>query len=202
MHAADVMLKLASLLEMSGVVRVLIVQGRLRRSTSDFKPDNGRSAIDGNIALLAVVLAAAVHDFEHPGFSNNFMVQIGHDIAFRFNDQHVIENHSLFRALDLMRNPAYNFDAEMRPSQRFRLRQKIITLVLSTDMSRHFEFMTTMKSKVLGDPAVQAAIASRPPAIDRQGSVVGSPRLPPLPCMRGGPPAGGEHYASCTSVVR
>jgi hypothetical protein len=59
---------------------------------------------------LAVILAAAIHDAGHPGVDNNFMIQQEDDLARNFNDQHVLEMHSLNLTLRVMHdNPEMNF---------------------------------------------------------------------------------------------
>merc|ERR1712187_607948 len=42
---------------------------------------------------LALLLAALGHDIEHPGRTNNFLVNTQSDLAFVYNDISVLENH-------------------------------------------------------------------------------------------------------------
>lgn len=53
--------------------------------------------------LMTYVLSAACHDVEHPGFNNLYLVETRHDIAIRYNDNSVLENHHIattFRTLN------------------------------------------------------------------------------------------------------
>jgi hypothetical protein len=39
-----------------------------------------------------------VHDFEHPGYSNQFVIRTKHPLAIRYSDRSVLENHHLAAA--------------------------------------------------------------------------------------------------------
>lgn len=48
--------------------------------------------------IFAVFVANIIHDFEHPGYSNQFIVRTKHPIAIRYSDNCVLENHHLAAA--------------------------------------------------------------------------------------------------------
>ena len=53
--------------------------------------------------LMTYTLAGACHDVEHPGFNNLFLMETRHEIANRYNDVAVLENHHIattFRVLN------------------------------------------------------------------------------------------------------
>ena len=52
--------------------------------------------------VLSLLLAAAIHDFDHPGYTNNFLVTTGHKLAILYNDRSVLENHHVASAWQLM----------------------------------------------------------------------------------------------------
>jgi cGMP-inhibited 3',5'-cyclic phosphodiesterase A len=59
---------------------------------------------------LAILTAAGVHDFEHPGVNNVFLQKMQDPIAIRYNDLSVLENHHIAAAFELMmRKPANNW---------------------------------------------------------------------------------------------
>jgi len=101
-----------------------------------------------NILLLSAILAAVVHDFKHPGLSNNFQVATNSEISMEFNEQHVLENMSLNRALTSLRTEEFNFMRSMSKADQKDIYSTVIKLVLATDMSRHFEIVAAFKSKV------------------------------------------------------
>jgi hypothetical protein len=85
---------------------------------------------------LACLLAAAVHDHEHLGLNNEFLVRTRHSRATTYNDQHVNEHHHVASAFAVLHRPECNFLADM-PEDDFRqLRNIVIELVLGTDMAK------------------------------------------------------------------
>ena len=44
---------------------------------------------------LASFIACMIHDYEHPGYSNQFVVRTKHPLAIRYSDCSVLENHHL-----------------------------------------------------------------------------------------------------------
>lgn len=58
-------------------------------------PGGGTAGTDllSSYDVLAGLFAAAIHDYQHPGVSNAFLVRTKHPIALRYNDMAVLENH-------------------------------------------------------------------------------------------------------------
>lgn len=50
-----------------------------------------------------------VHDFEHGGLTNDFLVNSLDGLAVRYNDRSPLENHHLAAAFTLMRQPDFDF---------------------------------------------------------------------------------------------
>jgi len=129
-HAADVTARLGTILHTSGIARRML-------STGDM----------GAVKLLAVILAAAIHDYEHPGHTNQYAVVMGLKQAKIYNDKNVYENWSVYRALAHMDMPSFPFYAF---PFRHELRTSIIKFVLATDMSSHFDQVGNAKNTLLG----------------------------------------------------
>lgn len=47
-------------------------------------------------------MAAAIHDFEHPGVNNAFLINSESDLALKYNDTSVLENYHASRAFEVM----------------------------------------------------------------------------------------------------
>lgn len=90
---------------------------------------------------FAVYFAAIIHDYDHPGLTNWFLVQSRHLIAFSHNDISVLENHHLSEAFKLLQRPENNFVHKFSPKQFLLWRRRVIDLVLSTDMTKHFDVL-------------------------------------------------------------
>ncbi|MPC24586.1 Calcium/calmodulin-dependent 3',5'-cyclic nucleotide phosphodiesterase 1C [Portunus trituberculatus] len=51
-----------------------------------------------DVEILATLVAALIHDFEHTGTTNNFHVMSGSETAILYNDRAVLENHHICAA--------------------------------------------------------------------------------------------------------
>jgi len=96
--------------------------------------------------VLSLFLAAAVHDYDHPGYTNNFLIQTRHSLAILYNDRSVLENHHVAAAWKLLiSDPKLNFLANLDPTLSSSIRDNTIELVLSTDMAQHNCYLTRWK---------------------------------------------------------
>ncbi|XP_019409805.1 PREDICTED: calcium/calmodulin-dependent 3',5'-cyclic nucleotide phosphodiesterase 1A isoform X3 [Crocodylus porosus] len=97
------------------------------------------------LEILAMIFAAAVHDYEHTGTTNNFHIQTRSDVAILYNDRSVLENHHVSAAYRLMQEEEMNILANLSKDDWRELRSLVIEMVLSTDMSGHFQQIKTMR---------------------------------------------------------
>jgi hypothetical protein len=98
--------------------------------------------------LLAVMIAAVFHDADHPGTNNAFLVATGHEWALLYNDQAVLENHSSAVCFRIMAsNSAVNILSALSPSDFAEVRKTIISCILITDMTRHFELVSKYQTR-------------------------------------------------------
>ncbi|KAJ9531728.1 hypothetical protein QJQ45_021878, partial [Haematococcus lacustris] len=112
------------------------------------------------LTQLACLLAAAVHDLEHQGLTNDYLIASEHPLAQLYNDRSPMENHHLTRMFALLRVPEYAFlTSSMKRTDRALLRKIIIDQVLATDMRSHFS-LTTQFSTLhrLGSPPPLASL--------------------------------------------
>lgn len=86
--------------------------------------------------VFVLVLTAAVHDYNHAGFTNAFLVQTEHPIAVMFSDDSVLERHHLYSIFQVLQEPATEIMANFTRTQRRYVRSSMIKLVLSTDLAR------------------------------------------------------------------
>lgn len=84
---------------------------------------------------LAGLLAAIVHDYEHEGVSNDFLVKSQSHKAITYNDKSVNENHHVAAAFRVLLRPASNFLEALAPQDFKQLRSLVVELVLGTDMA-------------------------------------------------------------------
>ncbi|KAJ7345568.1 hypothetical protein JRQ81_001518 [Phrynocephalus forsythii] len=97
------------------------------------------------LEILAMIFAAAVHDYEHTGTTNNFHIQTRSDVAILYNDRSVLENHHVSAAYKIMQEEDMNILVNLTKDEWRELRGLVIEMVLSTDMSGHFQQIKTMR---------------------------------------------------------
>lgn len=64
-----------------------------------------------------------VHDFEHGGLTNDFLVNSLDRLAVRYNDRSPLENHHLAAAFTIMQQPDYHFLAGLPRAEFERFRK-------------------------------------------------------------------------------
>lgn len=90
---------------------------------------------------FALMLAALVHDVEHPGTNNAWEVQMGSELARRYDNTAVLEHYSLDVTLALLEEPQYNVLAGFEPDCTRELKRLLRELVLATDFAWHRDFL-------------------------------------------------------------
>ena len=101
-----------------------------------------------NLEILAAILAATIHDVDHPGLTNQYLINSSSELALMYNDESVLENHHLAVAFKLLQNQDCNVLFNFNKKQRQTLRKMIIDMVLSTDMSKHMSLLANLKTMV------------------------------------------------------
>uniref|UniRef100_A0A8D0H1Y9 Phosphodiesterase n=1 Tax=Sphenodon punctatus TaxID=8508 RepID=A0A8D0H1Y9_SPHPU len=98
------------------------------------------------IEVLAMIFAAAIHDYEHTGTTNSFHIQTKSHTAILYNDRSVLENHHISAVFRMMQDDEMNILINLAKDEFVELRSLVIEMVLATDMSCHFQQVKTMKT--------------------------------------------------------
>ncbi|XP_048152094.1 calcium/calmodulin-dependent 3',5'-cyclic nucleotide phosphodiesterase 1C isoform X2 [Corvus hawaiiensis] len=174
MHAADVTQTVHHLLFKTGMVKDHLTDGRhLGHHSKDHSADDlhlsghhlevvcwshSASGAAGQgervlqhwlteLEIFAMIFAAAVHDYEHTGTTNNFHIQTRSDSAILYNDRSVLENHHVSAAYRLLQDDEeMNILCNLSKDDWRELRALVIEMVLATDMSCHFQQIKAMKN--------------------------------------------------------
>ncbi|XP_062516433.1 high affinity cAMP-specific and IBMX-insensitive 3',5'-cyclic phosphodiesterase 8B-like [Corticium candelabrum] len=118
-HAADVLHAACYFLEQSNVKEML-----------------------DSLDVAAVLVAAVVHDINHPGKTNSFLCSSGDDLAILYNDISVLESHHAAFSFKLTTTtPGCNIFKGLSPDDYRKVRQSVVDMVLATDMTKHFEYL-------------------------------------------------------------
>ncbi|XP_075459069.1 cGMP-inhibited 3',5'-cyclic phosphodiesterase 3A isoform X3 [Ascaphus truei] len=117
--------------------------------------DDKYGCLAGNIPaleLMALYVAAAMHDYDHPGRTNAFLVATSAPQAVLYNDRSVLENHHAAAAWNLfLSRPEYNFLVNLDHMEFKRFRFLVIEAILATDLKKHFDFLAEFNAKVNED---------------------------------------------------
>lgn len=98
--------------------------------------------------LISIISASLAHDIGHPGTNNGFQMNSYSEIALVYNDQSVLENFHTATFFKLSRRPDCNIYDNFSNYDYISLRKRIISLILSTDMSQHAKILGVFKNKV------------------------------------------------------
>uniref|UniRef100_A0A8D3BGM7 Phosphodiesterase n=1 Tax=Scophthalmus maximus TaxID=52904 RepID=A0A8D3BGM7_SCOMX len=105
-------------------------------------------AVFTDLEILAAIFAAAIHDVDHPGVSNQFLINTNSELALMYNDESVLENHHLAVGFKLLQEDNCDIFQNLTKKQRQSLRKMIIDMVLATDMSKHMSLLADLKTMV------------------------------------------------------
>ncbi|XP_056428157.1 high affinity cAMP-specific and IBMX-insensitive 3',5'-cyclic phosphodiesterase 8A isoform X1 [Hyla sarda] len=98
---------------------------------------------------VAALIAATVHDVDHPGRTNSFLCNAGSELAILYNDTAVLESHHAALAFQLTtRDDKCNIFKNMERNEYRTLRQAIIDMVLATEMTKHFEHVNKFVNSI------------------------------------------------------
>ncbi|XP_069802530.1 3',5'-cyclic-AMP phosphodiesterase 4A isoform X4 [Dendropsophus ebraccatus] len=105
-------------------------------------------AVFTDLEILAALFAAAIHDVDHPGVSNQFLINTNSELALMYNDESVLENHHLAVGFKLLQEENCDVFQNLTKRQRQTMRKMVIDMVLATDMSKHMSLLADLKTMV------------------------------------------------------
>ncbi|XP_060699647.1 high affinity cAMP-specific and IBMX-insensitive 3',5'-cyclic phosphodiesterase 8B isoform X4 [Hemiscyllium ocellatum] len=112
------------------------------------RKDRVKGSLD-ELDEVAALIAAAVHDVDHPGRTNSFLCNAGSELAVLYNDTAVLESHHAALAFQLTAgDDKCNIFKNIERNQFRTLRQAIIDMVLATEMTKHFEHVNKFVNSI------------------------------------------------------
>ncbi|KAA8587681.1 hypothetical protein FQN60_016543, partial [Etheostoma spectabile] len=105
-------------------------------------------AVFTDLEILAALFASAIHDVDHPGVSNQFLINTNSELALMYNDSSVLENHHLAVGFKLLQEDNCDMFQNLSKKQRQSLRKMVIDMVLATDMYKHMNLLADLKTMV------------------------------------------------------
>lgn len=98
--------------------------------------------IFSDLNVMSGFLSCLLCDVSHPGVNNGFLIAMRHVKAIRYNDRSVLENHHCAIAFKLLLDPQNDIFELLSEAQYWYVRQAIIKMILSSDISNHFEMIS------------------------------------------------------------
>eukprot|EP00842_Homolaphlyctis_polyrhiza_P004345 jgi/Hompol1/4911/HPOL_002090-RA len=98
------------------------------------------------LEIFSLCIASAVHDLDHPGVGNAFLIQTSHPIAILYNDIAVLESHHASKAFEIARSSDANIFSSLTMEQMRFCRKLIISTVLATGKLIGFHVYITKDS--------------------------------------------------------
>ncbi|XP_072372121.1 high affinity cAMP-specific and IBMX-insensitive 3',5'-cyclic phosphodiesterase 8B isoform X2 [Scyliorhinus torazame] len=112
------------------------------------RKDRVKGSLD-ELDEVAALIAATVHDVDHPGRTNSFLCNAGSELAILYNDTAVLESHHAALAFQLTAGEdKSNIFKNIERNQFRTLRQAIIDMVLATEMTKHFEHVNKFVNSI------------------------------------------------------
>jgi cAMP-specific phosphodiesterase 4 len=105
------------------------------QATHQFLLNSKIGGVLTDLDAAAALIAAAGHDYRHPGVNNTFLVRTSNELALRYNDMAVLENFHAAETFELMSKPQFDVLAELPLFTRRSMRTSIIQCILATDLA-------------------------------------------------------------------
>lgn len=98
------------------------------------------------LEILAVVVAAICHDVDHYDFDDESRSEIALSVLYR--NRPIMEMHHCEQTINIISQAEQNIFENVEPEQQAILWQTIISLILGTDMAKHFELVNKYSALV------------------------------------------------------
>lgn len=99
--------------------------------------------------VFALLIAALCHDVDHRGTNNSFEINSRSNIALRYNDVSVLENHHCATCFQIITNEkGCNILSGLSRNEFVLLRKLVCTSILATDMSEHQKKLSQLEAHV------------------------------------------------------
>jgi hypothetical protein len=126
------------------------------------------------LSVFAVLFSGMIHDYKHVGYTNSYLIKTDDQLALLYNDISVLENYHVSSAFSALRvsasdvdvdvdvdadkdkdvfdddssNSSLDFLKRISKNDYIKIRELVISLVLSTDLKLHFDILSEFKSLI------------------------------------------------------
>lgn len=92
-----------------------------------------------SLVMLAAVFASAVHDYDHPGLSNDFLINSKNALCENFQGDSVLEKYHCAKTFALL--DQHKFGKHLSKKEYSFFKSIVTDMILATDLGHHFELM-------------------------------------------------------------
>lgn len=101
-----------------------------------------------DLEVLILLFSCAVHDVDHPGVNNGFLVNIKSPLAAIYNNESVLENHHIKTAFNLIAKENCDIFMNLSKRKRYVIMKYAKETILGTDMAKHNVTMANLQAKL------------------------------------------------------
>ena len=102
---------------------------------------SGYDKILTKFEIFALLVSAVCHDANHDGFTNVYNVKAETPLGILYKNQSVMETHHCQVSIGIISKEECNIFAALSPEDERTMWSTFISLILSTDMAKHFEIL-------------------------------------------------------------
>ena len=96
--------------------------------------------------MFAALIAAAVHDYKHPGRNSRFLLRTDDSLSILYSDSSVLERMHVAEAFFLCRNlPECDIFDGLGRADYLTVRKTVVDLVIATDLQQHYTWIGKVK---------------------------------------------------------
>ncbi|CAD8121676.1 unnamed protein product [Paramecium sonneborni] len=100
-----------------------------------------------NFNRFILMISSFGHDVGHTGKTNVFEINSLSDLAIRYHDKSVLEQHHAALTIQVLKNTQSNILVNLNQQQFRNFRKGLISNILSTDMSEHFTLLKDFENR-------------------------------------------------------
>ncbi|CBJ27187.1 conserved unknown protein [Ectocarpus siliculosus] len=95
---------------------------------------------------LALLMAAIMHDYRHPGVNNGYLVRDLDPLAVVYNDASVLENFHAAEGFKMVLDPTFDILKGWKPEDIQFFRHAFVKCILATDLALSLEYVSKFQS--------------------------------------------------------
>ena len=116
--------------------------------TAYFLSQEKLKALATPLDFYTMILSAAMHDFDHPGYNNAYLCTTRNHLAILYNDDSVLESFHVASSWRIMLMDELDPFAGLSAEDYAEARQTAVTTILGTDMKFHFDHLEVQDARV------------------------------------------------------